>query len=226
MPKLQNPSDLLAAGPAELLERPLADYAALLRTDQELRRDHLEVVDYVLRHTVVRLLVRAAPEEELTGVYGDLRRLVPVAREPELADWLPRWRAFADLLDARRAALAAQDPAAAVRLAHSGAILELVEAEQGLTQVEIAARLGLKAANLSRILGVLEAHELIERRTVGREKRVHLGRLAATGGWASTRRSLSEDSQEVAAAGLTDGPMRLPRGRLLLIPSVQLVPAA
>lgn len=180
--KLQNPSDLLAAGPAELLERPLEEYVAALRKWQELRRDHLEAMDYVFRHTVVRLLVRAAPEAELAAAYGSLRRLVPVAREAELAEWLPRWRAFADLLDARRAALAAQDPAAARRLAHSGSILELVEEEAGLTQAEIGDRLHLKPANLSRILGVLEAHELIERRSVGREKRVHPGRLATPPG--------------------------------------------
>ena len=179
MPKLQNPSDLLAAGPAELLERPLAEFAVLLRRRQDLRRDHLAAMDYVFRHTVVRLLVRAAPEAELAEAYGALRRLVPVAREAELAEWLPRWRAFADLLDARRAALAAQDPATALRLAHAGSILDLVEEQTGLTQAEMAGTLGLKPANLSRILGILEAHELVERRSVGREKRIHPGRLAA-----------------------------------------------
>jgi hypothetical protein len=182
MEKDQQASDWLGEGPAELLARPLEEYAAFLRRAQDLRRDHLEALDYVLRHTVVRLLVRAAPETELAAAYGALRGLVPVAREAELAEWLPRWRAYADLLDARRAAMAAQDPAQALRLAHSGRILELVEREAGLTQAQIADRLRLKAANLSRILGVLEAHEMIERRSVGREKQVHPGRLFAAGG--------------------------------------------
>ncbi len=174
----QDSSDpLLAEGPAELLARPLEDYADFLRSWRDLRPDRLEAVDYALRHTVVRLLVRAAPEPDLGAAYGALRRLVPVEREPELGEWLPRWRGFADLLDARRAALAAQDPAAARRLAHSGTILDLVARQAGLTQAAIAQQLNLKPANLSRILGVLEAHELIERRSVGREKRVYPGRL-------------------------------------------------
>ncbi len=177
----QDYSDQLPAeGPAELLARPLGDYAAFLRSWRELRPDRLEAVDYALRHTVIRLLVRAAPEPELAAAYGALRRLVPVEREPELGEWLPRWRGFADLLDARRAVLAAQDPAAARRLAHAGSILDLVARQPGLTQAAIAQRLRLRPANLSRILGVLEAHELIERRSAGREKQIHPGRLLPT----------------------------------------------
>jgi hypothetical protein len=210
---LQHSSDLLAAGPAELLDRPLDDYAAVLRQSDELHRDHLAAIDYALRHTVVRLLVRAAPEAELSEAYGALRRLVPVAREAELADWVPRWRAFADLLDARRAALAAQDPEAARRLMHSGSILDLVESDPGLTQAEIAQRLGLKPANLSRILGVLEAHELIERRSTGREKRVHPGRLAVAAGRAAVG---GPADQRSAADGPVAAESEVRRGRSYL----------
>jgi DNA-binding transcriptional ArsR family regulator len=181
---IQDLSFLLAEGPAELLDRPLDDYADLLRKVPEIEPEPLEAIDYAVRHTVLRLLIRAAGREELAAAYDALRRLVPVEKEKALAAWLPRWRAFADLLDSRLAVLAAQDPAAARKLAHAGRIFELLEdaGEPGLKQGEILSALGLKPANLSRILAVLEAHELIERRTMGRQKTVHLGRLAAVEG--------------------------------------------
>ncbi len=173
-------ADLAAEGPAELLERSIQDYGRLLlEVSSDLRPEHVDALDYALRHTVVRLLVRAAGEDELADAYDGLRRLVPVEREDELAEWVPRWRAFADLLDARLAVLAARDSDRVFGLLHAREILGLVASEPGLTQAEICERLELKPANLSRILGVLEAHERIERRTVGREKRVHPGRLAS-----------------------------------------------
>ncbi len=178
---VQNISDLLTEGPGELLDRSLEEYATLIRQADEILPEHLEAVDYAVRHTVLRLFIRsaggAAGEEELEKVHDGLRRLVPVARESELAPWLPRWRAFADLIESRLAVLDNQDPAAVRSLAHSSAILDLVGRKPGLKQSDIGERLHLKPANLSRILNVLEAHELIERQSVGRERRVNLGRL-------------------------------------------------
>lgn len=175
---VQNISDLLEAGPAELLERSLEEYAELVQRATELTTEHLQALDYALRHSVVRLLVRAAGQEELEAAYDALRCLVPVRLEEELGAWVPRWRAFAALLDTRLASLDAQEPETALRFAHADRILALVEAQPGLTQADISAELTLKPANLSRVLGLLEAHELIERRSVGREKRVFPGRLA------------------------------------------------
>lgn len=185
---VQDISGILAEGPGQLLDRSLEEYGALLRTAGELKPELLEAVDYTLRHTVVRLLSRATREKEndlageLVEAYDALRRLVPPAREAELAAWLPRWRGFADLLDARLATLASRDVAGALRLAHSSEILAEVAADPGLTQAQLGLRLGLKPANLSRILSVLEAHELIERRSVGRERRLHPGHLARPAG--------------------------------------------
>ena len=176
---IQNPSVLLSEGPAELLERTLTEYADLLAQASKLGRRHLEAVDFALLHHVERLMSRSPEEEELQSAYGELRGMVPVEREEELADWKLRWRAFADLVDARLGALARRQEGVegALRYAHADRVLSLVASRPGLTQVEIGDELELKPANLSRILGVLEAHELIERRAVGRVKRVHPGRL-------------------------------------------------
>ncbi|MDY7095975.1 MAG: helix-turn-helix domain-containing protein [Acidobacteriota bacterium] len=196
--KLQNPSAILAAGPAQLLDQSLDDYADFFeRAGNELAEPHLEAVDYALRHKIVRLLVRRAPREEHEALYDGLRTLVPVEQEDAWRDWCLRWRALADVLDARLGSLAAQEPEKARRLLHAPEILELVAAEPGLSQVEVGERLELKPANLSRILGVLEAHDLIERRNVGREKRVYLG-FAAEDDF-STGSARSYPRQEAAA---------------------------
>lgn len=189
-------SSLVSEGASELLARPLEDFAELLRSGDGLTDEHLEAIDYALRHSVVDHLVRGASEDELAGVYDPLRRMIPVELETELSEWRLRWRGFADLVDTRLADLAARDPERARRLAHADRILGLVEERPGMTQSEIGEELDLGASNLSRILGVLEAHELIQRRTVGREKRVHLGRLAERpGGGASGASSGREPVQ-------------------------------
>ncbi len=180
---VHNTSVLLSEGPAELLERSLPEYSEILERADDLGREHLEAIDYALVHTVERLMARSPTEEELEEAYDELRGMIPIEREGEFAEWVPRWQAFADLVDARLGILEAREEGAdvALRFAHGDRILNLVRAQPGLTQAEIGQRLGLKPANLSRILGVVEAHELIERRTLGREKRVHLGPRAATG---------------------------------------------
>jgi DNA-binding transcriptional ArsR family regulator len=166
-------SFLLREGPGELLERRLDDYRTLLREAPEVRFEHLDTIDYAVRHWLIRLIVSNASSEELEDTYSTLRRLVPVAREEDLADWKKRWNAFADLLETRVAIRANQRPAQALKLAHAEDILVLIEDEPGILQSEIAERLGLKRANLSRILRVLEANELVDRRIVGREKQVY-----------------------------------------------------
>lgn len=175
---LQNPSQLLREGPTELLDRSLFDYARALHGLEGLEDNHLEAVDYVVRHQTVRLLVKRASEDELAEAYDSIKSLVPVERERDWSRWHQRWNGIADVLDARLASLAAREPNTARGLAHADRILDLVRVRPDLSQNQIAEYLDLKPANLSRILGVLEAHELIERRTVGREKQVRLGFLA------------------------------------------------
>jgi hypothetical protein len=194
--------ELAGEGLAALLDRSIEEYGRLLReAPGELRWEHVDALDYALRHTVVRLLVRAAERDELAAAYDALRRLVPVEREDELAEWLPRWRAYADLLDARLASLAAREPEQALGLLHAREIVDRVAREPGLAQAELGDRVGLRPPNLSRILGVLEAHEFIERRAVGREKRVYLGRLGGQATGATRRAEAVAGERQAAVAG-------------------------
>lgn len=170
---LQDPSFLLREPPATLLERPVEDVRAVLWGEAPLQDRHLRAMDHVLRHHVLRLLVQRAPPAELEAAEDTIRRLWPSRRAADVAAWAPRWLAWADLLGSRRAVLREQDPARVRRLAHAAELLALVAREPGLSQVAIGERLALKAANLSRILNLLEANDLLVRREVGREKRVY-----------------------------------------------------
>jgi DNA-binding MarR family transcriptional regulator len=60
------------------------------------------------------------------------------------------------------------------------AVLDLLgeAGETGIAQADIQDRLKLSKANLTRVLGLMEDHDLIERRKVGRDKQVFLGRRA------------------------------------------------
>jgi DNA-binding transcriptional ArsR family regulator len=178
---LQDPSFLLSEPPAVLTERPLSDVRALFWGAAEMDERHFEAVDHLLRDHALRALVQRAPDGELKALDSTIRRLFPKGWAERLGRWAHRWLAYADLLDARRGSLHAQDPERARKLAHAGRVLELVAAEPGLSQTELGERLDLKPANLSRILAVLEANELIERRMEGREKRIRLAvRIAPT----------------------------------------------
>lgn len=96
-------SFLLTEDPAERLERSIEEYGELLRAAGELPAPVLDVVDRALRSRVLRLLAGPAEKAELQAAAAALRRLVPAARESELAVPLHRWRAFADLVEARLA---------------------------------------------------------------------------------------------------------------------------
>lgn len=172
----QNHSALLAETPIRLFDRPLADFAVALRSDEP-SPELLTTIDFVLRHQVVRAISRDPARVNLDQIHDDLARLMPVRLEDKLPEETIRWRAFADLVDTKIGMLDSQEPETARQLLHAAQILDLVAENPGWTQTQIAEKLTLKPANLTRILGILEANELIERQSVGREKRVYLGRL-------------------------------------------------
>ncbi|MDX1997306.1 MAG: helix-turn-helix domain-containing protein [Thermoanaerobaculia bacterium] len=172
----QNHSALLAETPVRLFERPLSDFAAALR-EGEPSRELVATIDFVLRHQVARALSRDPGRVDLAELHDDLARVMPVRLEERLPEATTRWRTLSDLVSTRIGMLDTQEPETARNLLHAEEILTFVAANPGTTQAEIGRELGLKPANLTRILGILEANELIERQAVGREKRVHLGRL-------------------------------------------------
>jgi hypothetical protein len=69
-----------------------------MRLFDDLKEEHLEAVDYVVRNRVVDLLTKGAGEKELEEAYSQIRRLIPVAREDEWARWKLRWNGMADII--------------------------------------------------------------------------------------------------------------------------------
>jgi len=173
---LHDPSELLARPTVDLVELPLASFRPLLLAESLPDDEALAALDLVLRLRVFRTLARASDVEALRAEYDDLQRLVPHRREADLNAaprfWATRWKTLANLVETAAEASVVRDPEKARRLAHSAEILRAVEADAGLSQTELGERVKLQPANLTRILAVLEANGLIERRAVGREKQV------------------------------------------------------
>ena len=172
---VQDRTFLTTALPRELFELPLDACTPWLREDEPLSDRELEALDYVVRNQVARALGQRSSADALEELSDSIAALVPVEREEAMRPWVTRWRGMAAVLDARAASLDAQDVDEAMRMAHAPEIVKMVREEPGITQGVLRERLALKPANLSRILGILEASELVERRKVGRQNQLFPG---------------------------------------------------
>ena len=85
-----------------------------------------------------------------------------------------RWRAWQELLEILIESLDKLADSGLPNLKHVKGLLEILEQQGELPQSELAQKLGLKPANLTRLLNILEANLLIRRQAVGREKQVGL----------------------------------------------------
>jgi DNA-binding MarR family transcriptional regulator len=165
---------------ADLLAAPLADLAQAVRA-RTLDEADARTLDHVYRHRLLRSILRRAPEEELLALAVHLRVVVLPSARPALdtlgAPWSRIWDAYAELLESRVAVMRAQDPEAVLGRAHVMGVLARVRAggDSGVAQQDLLDPPRLKKANLTRVLHLMEANELIERRLVGRENQVFLG---------------------------------------------------
>lgn len=157
-----------------------AEPAALLQAVEKIDAwsdRHGEVLDYIYRYRLTRLLVYRAGTGELAELNDHLARVAHDLRREALAkltvDYHARWNGYRDILEHRLAAL--EDTRAgqiAGRYVHVAAILREVTTGGGLSQKQLQEKLDLGKANLSRILDLMEANELIHRRKVGRENQI------------------------------------------------------
>ena len=100
-------SGLVGETPLELLGRAFSEYIDIMQVDGIENDKHaLEIVDYVVRSTVKDALAQGLPMEDLERIYTTIRRLIPTKLQGNLPELVIRWRAFADILDCRMAALA------------------------------------------------------------------------------------------------------------------------
>lgn len=172
--KVQDHSILLRKGLNELLEAPLEELGQLVRSEaQSLTEAHLRVLDRLVSHVAVRALIRRDDDSGVEAARRGVARLLPPALEARWPRYADRWRAVADVLDARLEMRAARSEDEALSLKHANEIMEAIRHEPGVIQAKLGAALGLSPPNLSRILAVLESNELIERRRIGREKAIY-----------------------------------------------------
>jgi hypothetical protein len=161
------------AHPDDLIERSEPSQALdWLREQTTLDEAALGKLDLFLHHWVLVLLQRPA---DVQGVL-ELMSLCQVARSraaamPGAEAMGQRWKAFEDLLEAKRLALRAAAAAPATPLRHEPAIREFIQAQpqQRATQTALAAHLGLSPGRVSQILGVLESRGQVLRRRQGQE---------------------------------------------------------
>lgn len=151
------------------------------RQTLEWNRRQADVLDFLYRYHTYRL-VRARDPEGLIEWINHLERCTTPVALANLDRLDPafgaKWTAYKELLAARLEA--DQSPALPQVLdkAHVKAVLDLIQAEKALSQKEIQGKLGLKRPNMTRILNLMEANELIERRKEGRENSIVLGPAA------------------------------------------------
>lgn len=178
--------------PIDLLESPLdtivenADPAALLNAIEQITDwdgRPARILDKAYRVILARLLRSRAPVAELSAWSDHLARVTARSRAEILnqeGNYAHRWIAFRDLLEARIAMLRVEVPQSILANPQYAGIVRFVLNNHTVTQSQIG-ELCLSdtgRANLTRVLNILEAHELIERRRYGRPNRIVPGAKA------------------------------------------------
>ena len=175
-------TNLLEDMPQELVESAdLEELMATVLAIPQWQNRHAQVLDYIYRHRLLRLVrtsgTGCAPLEDVDAFYDHLARVNHPRRREVLnaldRPYADRWRAYLDLLDTHIGALRSRAPERLLQQrSHVADILQLIKIGCATTQKDIQEILGLKEANTSRILKMMEAAELIVRHRVGRENRL------------------------------------------------------
>lgn len=170
--------DLLTCIPGELAENAdLDQLLAAVRAIESWQERQAQVLDYIYRFRLIRAIARRAPADQLRALNAHLARVAHPRRQAALdtldAPYFARWNTYRQILEDRLAVLDSDIPQRLLARSRVAEILDLVAAKpEGVTQQTIKSRLSLGAANLTRILAMMEANELIERRKIGRENRL------------------------------------------------------
>ncbi|HEY8207835.1 MAG TPA: hypothetical protein VIG99_10170 [Myxococcaceae bacterium] len=156
----------------------LDDILEAVRGSPRLTEYVAEQLDYAYLDRSIRLIRRSAPPEELQALSDHLAHVAHSTRR-SLFEGLPqqyfeRWRTLKELLDHRLESLATGIPEGLLNRPHVFPIIQKLW-RGPIPQSALAAELDLKKANLSRILGVMEASELIDKTPRGLENIISLG---------------------------------------------------
>ncbi len=180
--------DLINCTPVALAEStPLPDLMESIREIDRLNDRQAEVLDYIYKHRLVRLIRTVKKGEgaaaELTELYEHLNRVAHPRRLSQLntleKPYGARWIAYQDILEHRLAVLVNQPSKWLLNRAHVKGILRLVVKHGSISRKKIPDHIKIKQANLTRVLNMMAANELIECHTVGKEKILTIGENGA-----------------------------------------------
>ena len=159
------------------------DVLAELRKTQRLPPEARTLLDFALRHWIMKRLARPSDTEGVLEL-DDLAAIAlhSLPDDEQSAPYRARWQAFRDLLESKRLAIGGRESGRARNLLHASPILELLQ-HGPVPQAEVRKRLGLSAARLSQVLGVMEEGGLIARMKRGKEN------VLSVPGWTGAERS-------------------------------------
>ncbi len=176
--------DLICGIPEKLAESASMDdlTETVLRIDAWDDRQ-AQVLDYVYRQRLIRLITSAkrgnAASNELSAFARHLDKTTHPVRIKRLdgldKPYKERWTAYLDIVESRLAALESDVPDHVMNLKNVREILTLVFEQESVSRKTIKDRFNLQPANLTRILNMMEASDLIVCQKVGREIRVSAG---------------------------------------------------
>ncbi len=174
------PIDLINCVPEILADSAdLHDLLTSARKTEKWEERQAEVLDYIYRSRIIQFIRKPPQLDEMQALIEHLDRMTHPTIVKKFAHltkpYAARWGVYMDLLDSRLSALQSQAPQALLERTHFSEILAMIAPGKYVAQQEIGQRLGLQRANLTRILNLMEANELIERETIGRENRIRLG---------------------------------------------------
>lgn len=175
------PIDLERGDPHQLVDSPLDELREALPPEGAWSERKSESLDYAIAHRVLRALRCDAEHPELLALLEVIHDAAAIARdEPGMSEWSLRWRGIARVVDARIGTLSNQRWQPLLKYQHVVPIVETVRAHEGITQQALLNMLPevKSAPNLTRVLNMMEANELIVRRKQGRENSLYLGRNA------------------------------------------------
>lgn len=155
-----------------------AALANAIRHMEEWDTHSMEAANRLLSVWSARVIARPNDREGI----AELQRLIHYALKGSSApsglsdEYVHRWQATSDLLEARRLNLAHAAPEAQLSRRHVPQILQFLSQarNQEVLQSELVAHLGISAGRVTQIIGPMESHGLIVKQRTGRDNTLRL----------------------------------------------------
>lgn len=174
------PLDLDTVAPDDLAFRiSLKEVLEAIRGRKQWSPRMALVLDYAYCERLLQLVRTGASLEPLRELNEHLALVVHPRRREQLQElgkpYFERWTLLYELTEMRLESLRSEVPAQVLKRKHVREILERLQQEGELSQQRLGEEFELGEANLSRILGLMEANELIDKVPRGNSNNIILG---------------------------------------------------